>query len=151
LTSSRYAQKFHQGCAKLGYNSFPTPQAALSRPYNGRPATVISAFAQQHADPTGTRSSAPNVFVPDAVATGRLDLRPNSYVSEITVDEQSRAKGAVYNDEEGTTYEQEADALAATAHLIGGFTNKTLRPLVAELLDQPYSRAAAATTCGGCA
>jgi hypothetical protein len=109
------------------------------------------AFAQQHGDPTGTRSSALNVFVPDAVATGRLDLRPNSYVSEITVDEQSRAKGAVYSDEEGTTYEQEADALAATAHLIGGFTNKTLRPLVAELLDQPYSRAAAATTCGGCA
>ena len=69
---SRYAQKFHKGCAKLGWNSFPTPQAALSRPFNGRPATVISAFAQQHGDPTGTRSSALNVFIPDAVATGRL-------------------------------------------------------------------------------
>ena len=61
MPQSRYAQKFHQGCAKLGYNSFPTPQAALSRPFNGRPATVISAFAQQHGDPTGTRSSALNV------------------------------------------------------------------------------------------
>jgi hypothetical protein len=34
-----------------------------------------------------------------------------------------------------------AGALAVTAHLIGGFTNKTLRRLVAELLDEPYSQA----------
>jgi choline dehydrogenase-like flavoprotein len=106
---SRYAQKFHEGCRKLGYNSFPTPQAALSRPLNGRPATVISAFAQQHGDPSGTRSSALNVFVPDALATGRYDLRPDCYVREITVDERGRAKSAVYQDADGDLLEQEAD------------------------------------------
>jgi choline dehydrogenase-like flavoprotein len=109
MPMSRYAQKFHQGCTALGYNSFPTPQAALSRPYNGRPPTVVSAFAQQHGDPTGTRSSALNVFVPDAVATGRYDLRPDSYVREITVDERGRAKSAVYADGDGELTEQEAD------------------------------------------
>src|SRR4029453_1207475 len=111
MPMSRYAQKFHQGCTALGYNSFPTPQAALSQPYNGRPPTVVSAFAQQHGDPTGTRSSALNVFVPDAVATGRYDLRPDSYVREITVDDRGRAKGAVYQDADGRTYEQEADVV----------------------------------------
>jgi choline dehydrogenase-like flavoprotein len=109
MPMSRYAQKFHQGCTALGYNSFPTPQAALSQPYNGRPPTVVSAFAQQHGDPTGTRSSALNVFVPDAVATGRYDLRPDSYVREITVDERGRAKSAVYADGDGDLTEQEAD------------------------------------------
>jgi choline dehydrogenase-like flavoprotein len=109
MPMSRYAQKFHQGCTALGYNSFPTPQAALSRPYNGRPPTVVSAFAQQHGDPTGTRSSALNVFVPDAVATGRYDLRPDSYVREITVDGRGRAKSAVYADGDGELTEQEAD------------------------------------------
>ena len=59
-----------QGCAELGWNSFPTPQAALSQPFDGRPPTVVSAFAQQHGDPTGTRSSALNVFIPHALATG---------------------------------------------------------------------------------
>jgi len=108
---SRYAQKFHDGCGKLGLNAFPTPQAALSRPYNGRPATVVSAFAQQHGDPTGTRSSALNVFIPNAVATGRYDLRPECYVREITVDEQGRAKGAVYQNAQGEAYEQEADVV----------------------------------------
>ena len=106
---SRYAQKFHEGCAALGWNSFPTPQAALSRPFNGRPATVISAFAQQHGDPTGTRSSALNVFVPDAVKTGRYDLRPDCYVRELTVDWHGRVKSAVYQDADGDVVEQEAD------------------------------------------
>ena len=46
MPMSRYAQKFHEGCHKLGYNSFPTPQAALSRPFGGRPATVVSASAK---------------------------------------------------------------------------------------------------------
>ncbi|MEV4642451.1 GMC family oxidoreductase [Actinoplanes sp. NPDC049548] len=109
MPMSRYAQKFHAGCAALGYNSFPTPQAALSRPFNGRPATVISAFAQQHGDPTGTRSSALNVFVPDAVATGRYDLRPDSYVRELTVDVRGRVASAVYGDADGDLVEQEAD------------------------------------------
>jgi choline dehydrogenase-like flavoprotein len=109
LPATRYGVKFHAGCRKLGYNSFPTPMAALSRPYNGRPVTVQSAFAQQHGDPTGTRSSALSVFVPDALKTGRYDLRPNCYVHEITVDEHGRCKSAVYQDADGDFIEQEAD------------------------------------------
>jgi choline dehydrogenase-like flavoprotein len=109
MPMSRYAEKFHRGCAALGWNSFPTPQAALSRPFNGRPPTVVSAFAQQHGDPTGTRSSALNVFIPDALKTGRFDLRPDSYVREITVDERGRARGAVYEDAGGNLVEQTAD------------------------------------------
>jgi len=111
MPTTRYAQKFHQGCAALGYNSFPTPMAALSRPYNGRPATVLSAFAQQHGDPTGTVSSALSVFVPDALATGRYDLRPDCYVREIAVDARGRARGAVYQDAAGDSIEQEADVV----------------------------------------
>ena len=34
-----------------------------------------------------------------------------------------------------------AGALAITVHLIGGFTNKTLRPLVEQLLGEPYNQA----------
>jgi choline dehydrogenase-like flavoprotein len=109
LPSTRYGAKFHAGCRKLGYNSFPTPMAALSRPYNGRRVTVQSAFAQQHGDPTGTRSSALSVFVPDALKTGRYDLRPDCYVHEITVDERGRCKSAVYQDADGDFIEQEAD------------------------------------------
>ena len=109
MPMSRYAGKFHAGCAALGWNSFPTPQAALSQPFNGRPATVISAFAQQHGDPTGTRSSALNVFIPDAVATGRYDLRPGCIVRELTLDAEGRVGSALYEDAEGEVFAQEAD------------------------------------------
>ena len=108
LPISRYAEKFHKGCAALGWNAFPTPQAALSRSFNGRKPTVISAFAQQHGDPTGTRSSALNVFIPDAVATGRYDLRPECYVRELTVDRDGKIKSAIYQDKDGDIVEQEA-------------------------------------------
>ncbi|MDQ3694841.1 MAG: GMC family oxidoreductase [Chloroflexota bacterium] len=108
LPPTRYNQKFYEGCARLGYNAFPTPAAALSRPYHGRPATVQSAFAQQHGDPTGTRSTMLTTFIPEALATGRLDLRPNAYVREITVDGQGHARSAVYQDAAGDDIEQTA-------------------------------------------
>jgi choline dehydrogenase-like flavoprotein len=109
MPQSRYAERFHAGAGALGWNSFPTPQAALSKPYNGRRATVVSAFAQQFGDPTGTRSSALNVFVPDALATGLYDLRADSYVRELRVDASGRVAAAVYENEDGDLFEQEAD------------------------------------------
>ncbi len=108
MPMSRYAQKFHQGCSALGWNSFPTPQAALSRPFGGRKATVVSAFAQQHGDPTGTRSSALNVFIPHAVATGNFELRPDCLVRELVLDSQGRIRAAIYQDAGGNLVEQEA-------------------------------------------
>jgi choline dehydrogenase-like flavoprotein len=109
MPMSRYAQKFMKGCDALGWNAFPTPQAALSRPFNGRKATVVSAFAQQHGDATGTRSSALNVFIPDAVATGNFELRANSVVRELILDSHGKVKAAVYQDADGDVIEQEAD------------------------------------------
>ena len=106
---SRYAAKFMQGCKALGWNAFPTPQAALSRPFDGRKATVLSAFAQQHGDPTGTRSSALNVFVPQALATGNYDLRPESYVRELILDGEGLVRAAVYQNARGEAVKQEAD------------------------------------------
>jgi hypothetical protein len=43
-----------------------------------------------------------------------------------------------------------AGALAVTAHLIGGFFNKSLRPLVAGLLGEDYSQAKCCTTSAAC-
>jgi choline dehydrogenase-like flavoprotein len=134
LPLSYYARNFQRGCDALGWNSFPTPQAALSRPHNGRPPTVISAFAQQHGDPSGTRSSALNVFVPDAVATGRYELRPDCYVREITVDERGRARSAVYVDGDGEVVEQEADVII----LAGGAVESARLMLLSQSARFPH-------------
>lgn len=109
MPTTRYAKTFHDGCRALGYNAFPTPMAALSQPYNGRPATALSAFAQQHGDPTGTRSSALSVWIPDALRTSRFEARPDCYVRELAVDESGRVASAVYQDADGDLVGQEAD------------------------------------------
>jgi choline dehydrogenase-like flavoprotein len=109
LPESRYARKFVAGCERLGLSWFPTPTAMLSEPYDGRPATHQSAFVQQHGDPTGTKSTVATTFVPRALATGRFDLRPHCYVTELRVDASGKVLAAVYLDEDGDLIEQEAD------------------------------------------
>jgi choline dehydrogenase-like flavoprotein len=111
IPNTRYAQAFHDGCKALGYNSFPTPTAMLSQPYHGRDTSVQSAFVQQHGDPSGTSSTILTTFIPDAVATGRLDLRPDCRVREIAVDKKGRATAVLYEDENDELVEQTADVI----------------------------------------
>lgn len=105
---SQYGKLFHDACDKLGYNSFPMPQAVITKPHKGRQPFNHSGFVQQYGDPTNGRSSALNTFVPEALSTGLYDLRPDSYVREITLDKDGRAKGVIYIDELGREIEQEA-------------------------------------------
>ena len=111
MPQSRYAEKFHKGAPSWAGTPSRPRRPRCPGPFNGRPATVISAFAQQHGDPTGTRSSALNVFIPHALATGRYDLRPESYVRELRVDAGGRVRAAVYEDADGDMVEQEADVV----------------------------------------
>jgi len=118
LPSTRYSRRFTRGCDGLGWNSFPMPTAQLSAPYRGRPATVQSAFVNFIGDPSGTRSGVLATFIPDALATGRLDLRPNSYVRELAVDARGRIRAAVYEDADGHLVEQEADTFILACNAI---------------------------------
>ena len=101
-----------QGLRGSGLELLPDPAGravpAVQRPSGDR----VSAFAQQHGDPTGTRSSALNVFIPDALATGRYDLRPESYVRELVVDAGRHGSGPRCTPTPtGETFEQEADVV----------------------------------------
>lgn len=106
---SRYGKLFYDTMARQGYNAFPMPQAMVTRPYKGRTPVPNSGFVQQFGDPTSGRSTSQSVFTPEAVATGRYDLRPDCYVHEITLHPDGRVKGALYADANGQFVEQEAD------------------------------------------
>ncbi|MED4599322.1 GMC family oxidoreductase [Paenibacillus validus] len=105
---SPYGKVFHEACSKLGYNSFPMPQAVITKEHKGRKPSNHSGFVQQFGDPTSGRSSTLHTFVPEALSTGLLELRPDTYVREITLHKDGRAKGAIYIDENGREVEQEA-------------------------------------------
>jgi choline dehydrogenase-like flavoprotein len=118
LPRTRYAKRFQDGCDEAGINSFLMPIAMRSAPFGGRPKTVQSAFVQTMGDPSGTRGGAAQTFIPDAVATGRLDLRPNCSVRELEVDRSGRITAAIYEDADGRTFAQEADVFVLACNAI---------------------------------
>lgn len=111
LPPTRWAKKFYEGCAKLGINAYPIPQAMVTEPHKGRDPSNWTGFWNQYGDPTTTRSSTLTTFVPEALATGRFELRSDCYVREITLRPDGRAKGVIYIDAEGHEVEQEANVI----------------------------------------
>jgi choline dehydrogenase-like flavoprotein len=108
LPPTPFSLKFYEGCAKLGINGFPLPQAAISRPFRGRTPANNTGFWNQYGDPTTMRSTTLTSFVPEAVATGFFDLRADCYVQEVLLHADGRARGVRYLDPQGREVEQEA-------------------------------------------
>ena len=111
LPLSRYGKVFYDACAKLDINAFPMPQAFVSTPHKGRTPATNPGFIQQFGDWTTAKSTSQSVFTPDAVATGRYDLRADCYVHRLTMTKDGRVKGALYEDSQGRMVEQEAAAV----------------------------------------
>ncbi|MFK4295849.1 choline dehydrogenase-like flavoprotein [Arthrobacter sp. GAS37] len=115
---THYGRVFAQAMKKMGQSTFPIPQAMVTEPYRGRNAHVNSGFWQQYGDPVGAKSSTANTFIPDALATGLLDLRPDCYVREIILHPDGTAKGAIYTDADGNEVKQLADIVICCAGAI---------------------------------
>lgn len=111
LPPTPFAKRFYEGCERMGVNGFPLPHAMVSTPHKGRDPSNWTGFWNQYGDPTTTRSSTLTTFVPEALATGRFEIRPESYVTQVTVDKNGRARGVRYLDEDGSEFEQEANAV----------------------------------------
>lgn len=68
---------------RLGYRSFPTPLAINTRSYGGRPQCMYGGTCGNFACPIGAKGTTFAVSLPRALATGRLDLRPDARAVEI--------------------------------------------------------------------
>jgi choline dehydrogenase-like flavoprotein len=112
---SQIGRKFATAMDRLGHSSFPMPQGMVSEPYRGRQPFSENGFWQQYPDPGTGKSSTLITFIPNALATGRYDLRSDCLVREILIGKDGRATGVLYEDEEGTEYVQEAKAVIVSA------------------------------------
>lgn len=113
-----YAKVFYNACDRMGINAFPIPQGAVSAPHKGRDPSNYTGFWNQYGDPTTTKSSTLTTFIPEALATGNYEIRPECCVLEVTVHPDGRAKGVLYEDAEGTLVEQEASIVILGAGAI---------------------------------
>jgi choline dehydrogenase-like flavoprotein len=104
---------------QLGYTSFPVPMAVNSRPYDGRPPCMYGGACQQYGCPIHAKGTTFSIHIPRALATGKLDLRPNARATEIRLGKDGRAEGVRYLDDGGNEVEVRARRVVVSAGTLG--------------------------------
>lgn len=104
------------GCDKLGYSSKAAPMAILSRPYQGRQACHNCGFCLAFPCEWGAKSGTNYTMVPEALRSGRCELRTESTVFRIETNDAGRATGVLYFDREKRQQRQRAKAVVLCAN-----------------------------------
>jgi len=108
---------FERACKQLGLHPQPTPLAILSQPFRGRNACQHCGFCFGFGCEFGAKSSTLYTVIPVAEATGRCEIRPNSYARKIAMEERTgRAIGVVYFDDHKVEQLQRARAVVVCAN-----------------------------------
>ena len=105
-----------RGARKLGWTAQAAPMAITSREYQGRSPCVQCGFCLGFGCEVRAKSSTLVTMIPRAVATGRCEIRPNSYVRKIETDKRGRALGVKYFDAEKKQVFQRARAVVVCAN-----------------------------------
>lgn len=101
---------------KLGWTAFPAPMAILSQPYRGRPGCIHCGWCETFGCEVNAKSSTLVTMIPEAEATGRCEIRPNSYVRKIETDNRGRVTGVKYFDGRRREVFQRAKAVVVSAN-----------------------------------
>ena len=107
---------FERGARKLGWHPVPSPMAINSQPYRGRPACVHCGFCHGFACEVRAKASTLTTVIPEAEATGRCEVRSESYVFRIDTSKQGRATGVTYFDRDRRERFQRARAVVVCAN-----------------------------------
>jgi choline dehydrogenase-like flavoprotein len=104
---------------KLGFHPVPVPVAMLSQAYRGRSACIHCGFCSGFGCQVGAKSSSLVAVIPAIEKNSHCELRPNSYVREISADKSGRVTGAVYFDANKKEIFQKAKAVIVSANGLG--------------------------------
>lgn len=115
---------FERGARKLGLHPFPAPLAINSTFYNNRPPCIQCGLCGGFACEVMAKSSSVWTVIPEAEATGRCEVRSESYVFRIGMNKAGRANGVHYFDRDRKEQFQNARAVVVCAN--GSETPKLL-------------------------
>ena len=107
---------FERGARKLGWHPAPAPMAIASEAYRGRAACINCGFCEFFGCEMGAKSSTLVTMIPEAVATGRCEIRPNSYVRKVETNAAGRVTGVKYFDGRRKEMFQRAKAVVLCAN-----------------------------------
>lgn len=103
-------------CDRLGWSSMPAPMAILSREYNGRQPCHNCGFCLGFPCEWGAKSGANYTMVPEALRSGRCELRSECYVHRIETNDAGRVTGVLYFDKDKREVRQLAKAVVLSAN-----------------------------------
>jgi gluconate 2-dehydrogenase alpha chain len=125
LRPFRTSEIFSRAARGMGLHPYPTPVAVNSEPYNGYPATTYCAWSGGFGPFNDERWHPGLTSVPEALATGNLDLRTHCRVVRVLTDADGHASGVEYVDANGTRRMQEARTV-----ILCGYTFENVRLLL---------------------
>jgi gluconate 2-dehydrogenase alpha chain len=83
LRPFRFGEMFAEAARNRGYHPYPPATAVLSQDFDGRPACRYCGWCSGQGCRFGSKSSTLVTTIPKAIATGRLDVRPNTRVTRV--------------------------------------------------------------------
>jgi choline dehydrogenase-like flavoprotein len=107
---------FEKGARKLGLHPYPAPMAIASQPFKDRPGCIHCGFCMGFGCEARAKSSALYTMIPEAEATGNCEVRSQSYVYHVDMNEKGRATGVHYFDADKKTHFQPARAVVLSAN-----------------------------------
>ena len=105
-----------RGAKKLGMHPWPAPMAIISRPYKGRSGCVACGICIGAACEVRAKSSSLVTMIPEAVASGRCEIRTNSYARKVETNASGRVTGVTYFDRSKKEVTQLAKAVILSAN-----------------------------------
>jgi len=115
---------FERGARKLGLHPFPAPMAIASQPFRGRPGCAHCGFCSGYGCEVMAKSSTLYTMIPEAEATGRCEVRAQSYVFNVALNAAGRTTGVHYFDRDKREQFQKARAVVVSAN--GAETSRLL-------------------------
>lgn len=131
LRTAGLSELFREASEAKGYHPYPIPAGINSVPHGGRPACTYcgyNAFFGCHID---AKSTVDLTFIPDALATGNLEIRTESRVLRVTTDARGRASGVDYIDQQGTFQHIDAPTV-----ILAAYTFENVRLLLLSRTDR---------------
>lgn len=102
------AKEIDRAGKKIGVHPYPTARAINSRPYRQRAGCAYCPLCGSYGCEVGAKSSTHAALIPEALATGNVELRTRCMARSVEVSADGRAKSVVYLDEAGVLQEQPA-------------------------------------------
>jgi gluconate 2-dehydrogenase alpha chain len=112
----RLGEFYRAATEKMGLHPHPVAAGVNTVPYRGRPATTYCAWSNGFGSYTGDKWDPSLTSIPEALATGNLDLRTHCRVTRIQTDTDGHVQGAQYVDPQGRLRFQKARVVILCAY-----------------------------------